>query len=124
MTTIVHDRQMTCLNVVIPCLHGYETYATSNDSRFNKSHLDESPHMMQMILYFAICHFSCPDLVFKTLSRQPPDGFIMDEFAMSIISVIVGLLTLRTWVQLLQLSQRGFIRQLILKKLCIYCSRY
>jgi hypothetical protein len=67
MTTIVHDCLITCLNVVILHLHGYETYATLNDSRFNKSHLDKSLHTMQMTLYFAICHFSCPDLVFKTL---------------------------------------------------------
>jgi hypothetical protein len=88
-TTIVHDCPMTSLNVVIPRLHGYETYATLNDSRFNKSHLDESPHTMHMTLYFAICHFSCPDLVFKTLPCQPPDGFIMDGLAMSIILVIL-----------------------------------
>jgi hypothetical protein len=69
ITAIVHDCSMTCLNVVTPCLHGYETYATSNDSRFNKKHLDESPHTMQMTIYFAMCHFSCPDLLFKALPR-------------------------------------------------------
>ena len=109
MTTIVHDCSMACLNVVIPRLHGYKTYASLNDSRLNKSYLDESPHTMQMTLYFAICHFSCPDLLFKTLPHWPPDGFILDRFAMSIISVIFGLLTLRMWVWLLQLSQRQFI---------------
>jgi hypothetical protein len=97
---------MTSLNVVTPRLHGYETYATSNDSRFNKKHLDESPHTMQMTLYFAICRFSCPDLVFKALPRRPPDGFIMDGLAMSTISVIFGLLTLRAWVRILQFSAR------------------
>jgi hypothetical protein len=121
MTTIC---PMTCLNVVIPRLHGYKTCATLNDSRFNKSHLDESPHTMQLTLDFAICHFSCPDLVFKTLPRQPPDGFIMDGFAMSIISVIFGLLTLQAWVWLLQLSQQQFIWQLILRELCIYLTKY
>ncbi len=124
MTTVVHDCPMTYLNVVIPCLCGYETYATSNDSRFNKSQLDESLHTMQMTLYFAICHFSCPDLVFKTLPHQPPDSFIMDGFAMSIISVIFGLLTLHTWVRLLKLSQWQFIWQLILRELCVYCTKY
>ncbi len=124
MTTIVHDCPMTCLKVVILRLHGYEMYATSNDTRFNKSYLDESPHTMQMTLYFAICHFSCPDLVFKTLPRQPPEGFIVDGFAMSSISFIFGLLTMRTWVWLLQLSQWWFIRQLILKELCIYHTKY
>ncbi len=92
---IVYDCPMTNLNIVTPHLHGYETYATLNDSRFNNSHLDESPHMMQMTIYFAICHFSCPDLVFKALPRQPPDDFIMNGLAMSTISIIFGLLTLR-----------------------------
>ncbi len=81
-TMIVYDCPMTNLNIVTPRLHGYKIYATSNDSRFNKSHLDESPHTMQMTIYFAICHFSCPDLVFKALPCQPPDGFIMDGLAM------------------------------------------
>jgi hypothetical protein len=31
-TAIVHDCPMKYLPVVTPCLHGYETYATSNDS--------------------------------------------------------------------------------------------
>ena len=53
----MHDCPITSLNVVTPRLDGYETYATSNDSRFNKKHLDESPHTMQMTLYFTICHF-------------------------------------------------------------------
>ncbi len=66
---IVHDCPMTYLPVVTLLLYGYETYATSNISRFNKKHLDESPHMMQMTIYFAICHFLCPNLVFKTLPR-------------------------------------------------------
>jgi hypothetical protein len=89
---------MTNLNIVTPRLHGYKTYATLNDSRFNKSHLDESPHTMQMTIYFAICHFLYPDLVFKALPRQPPDGFIMDGLPMSTVSIIFGLLTLCAWV--------------------------
>ena len=104
ITMIVHDCPMTSLNVVTLRLHGYETNATSIDSRFNKKHLDESPHTMQMTLYFANCHFSCPDLVFKALPRRPPDGFIMDGLAMITISVIFGLLTLRAWVRMLQFS--------------------
>jgi hypothetical protein len=123
-TTMIVYCPMINLNIVTPRLHGYKTYATSNDSRFNKSHLDESPHMMQMTIYFAICHFLCPDLVFKALPRQPPDGFIMDGLAISTISIIFGLLTLRAWVQLLQFSKRRFIQQLILRELCIYCTKH
>jgi hypothetical protein len=79
---------------------------------------------MQMTIFFEICHFSCPVLVIKTLPLQPPDGFIMDGFTMSIISVNFGRLTLRAWVCLLQLSQQRFICQLILRELCIYCTKY
>jgi len=124
ITAVVHDCPMTSLNVVTPRLHGYETYATSNDSRFNKKHLDESPHTMQMTLYFAICHFLCPDLVFKALPHRPPDGFIMDGLAMITISVIFGLLTLQAWVRMLQFSKRRFIQQLILRELHIYPTKH
>ena len=86
--------------------------------------LDESPHTMQMTIYFAICHFSCPDLVFKACPRQPPDGFIMNGLAMMIISVIFGLLTLRAWVPMLQFSNRWFIQQLILRELHIYHMKH
>ncbi len=79
---------------------------------------------MQMTLYFAIRHFSCPDLVFKTLPHWPPDGFIMDGFAMLIVSVTFGLLNLHTWVWLLQLSQWLLIWQLILRELRIYHTKY
>jgi len=79
---------------------------------------------MQMTLYFAVCHFSCPDLVFKALLRQPPDGFIMDGLAMITISVIFGLLTLRAWVRMLQFSKRQFIQQLILRELHIYRTKH
>ena len=115
---------MTNLSIVTPRIHGYETYATSNDSRFNKSHLDESPHTMQMTLYFAICNFSCPDLVFKALPRKPPDGFIMDGLAMSTISVIFGLLTLHAWFRILQFSARRFIQRSFLRELHIYRMKH
>jgi hypothetical protein len=36
ITMIVHDCPITCLHVVTSPLRGYKTYATSNDSRFNK----------------------------------------------------------------------------------------
>ena len=105
-TMIVHDCPMTSLNIVTPRLHGYETYVTSNDSRFNKKHLGESPHTMQMIFYLATCHFLCPGLVFKALPCWPPYGFIMNGLAMIIISVIFWHFTLRAWVRMLQFSKR------------------
>jgi len=124
ITTVVHDCSMTSLSIVTPSLHGYKTYATSNDSRFNKRHLDESPHTMQMTLYFAICHFLCPDLVFKALPRRPPDGFITDGLALVTISLIFGLLVSRAWIRMLQFSAWRFIQRLISRELCIYCTKH
>jgi hypothetical protein len=48
----------------------------------------------------------------------------MDGLAMSTISIIFGLLTLRAWVRLLQFSKRQFIQQLILRELCIYHTKH
>jgi hypothetical protein len=115
---------MTSLSIVTPSLHDYETCATSNDSRFNKRHLDESPHTMQMTLYFAICNFLCPDLVFKALPCRPPDGFIMDGLAMIPISLIFGLLVSRAWIRMLQFSKRRFIQQLILRELRTFRTKH
>jgi hypothetical protein len=75
---------------------------------------------MQMILYFAICHFSCPDLVFKTIPCHLPDGFITEGFALFIILVIFGIITLRAWIQLINLSSRRFLQRLILREMCAY----
>jgi hypothetical protein len=124
ITMVVHDCPMTSLNIVTPRLYGYETYATLNDSRFNKKHSDESPHTMKMTLYFAICHFSCPDLVFKALPRRPPDDYIMDGLVMITISVIFGLIFSRAWIRMLQFSAWQFIQQLILRELHIYCMKH
>jgi len=124
ITTVVYDCSMTSLSIVTPSLHGYENYATSNDSRFNKRHLDESPQTMQMTLYFAICHFLCPDLVFKALPRRPPDGFITDGLAMVTISLIFGLLVSRAWIRMLQFSARQFIQRLISRELRIYRTKH
>jgi hypothetical protein len=79
---LVHDCPMTNIDHDAPRLYGYQTYTTLNDTSFIGNHLAQSLHMMQITLYFAICHFSCPDLVFKTIPCPPPDGFIMEGFAM------------------------------------------
>ncbi len=94
MTTILHDCPMTNIDRDAPRLYGYQTYTTLNDASFIGNHLDQSLHTMQMTLYFAICHFSCPDLVFKTIPCRPPDSFITEGFTISIILVIFGIITL------------------------------
>jgi hypothetical protein len=111
MTNIDHDA---------PRLYGYQTCTTSNDASFIGNHLDQSPHTMQMTLYFAICHFSCPDLVFKTIPHHLPGSFIMDGFAISIILVIFRIITIRAWIRLINLSSRQFLQRLILREMCTY----
>jgi hypothetical protein len=64
---LLHDCPMPNIDHDAPRLYEYQTYTTSNDASFTENHLDQSPHLMQMTLYFAICYFFCPDLVFKTI---------------------------------------------------------
>ena len=103
---LVHDCQMMNIDCNALRLYGYQTYTTSSDASFIGNHLDQSPHTMQMTLYFAIYRFSCPDLVFKTIPCRLPDSFSTEGFAMSIITVIFGIITLRAWIQLINLSSR------------------
>ncbi len=119
-TTLVHDCTMTNIDCDALRLYEYQTYTTSNDASFIVIHLDQSSHTMQMTLYFAICHFSCPGLVFKTVPCCSPDGFITEGFAISIILVIFGIITLRAWIQLINLSSRRFLQRLILREMCAY----
>jgi hypothetical protein len=123
MTTLVHDCPMTNIDCDAPHLYGYQTYTTSNDASVIGNHLDQSPHTVQMTLYFAICHFSCPDLVFKTLPCHPPDGFITEGFAIFIILVIFGIITLPAWIWLINLSSRQFLQRLILREICTYHTK-
>jgi hypothetical protein len=84
---------MTYISKKHPRLHGYQTYATHSELAFNENHLENSVQSMPMTFDFAICHFSCPDLVFKELPHQPPDGFLTNGFAMAIISMIFIIIT-------------------------------
>ncbi len=89
---LVHNCPMTNIDCDAPCFYGYQAYITLNDASFIGNHLDQSLHKMHMILYFEICHFSCPDLVFKTIPCCLPDGFITEGVAIFIILVIFGIL--------------------------------
>ncbi len=126
MTTIVHDSQMTCLNVVTPHLCGYKAYATSNDFRLNKSHLDESPHTMQITLHFAKCHFSCPELVFKLFYIN----LLMVSYGMDLLCPLYQLsldfsLCVHEFDCFISVNGNSFnIWQPILKELCIYHTKY
>jgi len=63
-------------------------------------HVTLSEHSMPMMIYFAICHFSCPDIVFCELPRMPPKGIITHILLSALITGIFGVITFRTCVSL------------------------
>ena len=62
-----------------PILSGYQTYATFHDTSMEDAVID-SHSSMPMTLYFAVCEFSCPEIVFAYLPRRPPDGILTHCF--------------------------------------------
>jgi len=57
-------------------------------------------HSMPMTIYFAICQFSCPDIVFSDLPRMPPKGIITHTLLSILITGIFGVMTLQVCVAL------------------------
>jgi hypothetical protein len=55
----------------------------------------DGEHRMPMTIYFAICYFSCLDIVFRKLPRMPPKGVIMHALLSILITWIFGVITLR-----------------------------
>ena len=106
---MVYDCPITNIKSVAPRLYGYVTYPTMKNASFMENHIDEMPQMMQMILYFAICHFSCPEKVFKMLSCQPPDGFITEGLTVSIITAIYSIIIFQALIRILNISWKRFI---------------
>jgi hypothetical protein len=89
---MIHDCPMTYIDPTTLKLHGYESYATFNDTSSEKEVLN-SERSMSMMLYFAICHFSCPKVVHSILPRQPPDGFISSLLISVLIALIFATMT-------------------------------
>ncbi len=98
---MVYDCPITKIESVALRLYGYATYPTMNNASFMENHIDEMPQTMQMTLYFAICHVSCPEKVFKMLPCQPPDGFITEGLTVSIIRAIYSIIIFQAWIQIL-----------------------
>ena len=61
---------------------------------------------MPMTLYFAICNFSCPDIVFLALPKMPPKGVITAFVVRAIITLFFGRIVLRTSIRLASLRVR------------------
>ncbi len=66
----------------------------------------EDEHSMPMTLYFAICNFSCPDIVFSALPKMPPKGVITAFIVRAIITLFFGSIVLRTSIRLASLRVR------------------
>jgi hypothetical protein len=67
-TAIIHDCSMAHINKVAPNLLGYQTYGT-----FYKTSMEDEvlklEYSMLMTLYFAICKYLCPEIVFPLLPK-------------------------------------------------------
>ena len=98
-TAIVHDCPLSYINARAPKLHGYQTYATFHDTLMEQD-VAASAQSMPMTLHFAIIEFSCPELVFLSLPRRPPDGFITSFLVSILITTIFTIITTRTCLSL------------------------
>jgi hypothetical protein len=99
MSPIIYDCQMSYIDPNAPRLYGYESYFTMHSESMGKQ-VTASEHSMLMTIYFAICQFSCPDIVFCELPRMPPKGIITHVLLSTLITGIFGIITLRTCVSL------------------------
>ena len=90
---------MSYIDPRAPRLYGYESYFTMHSESMGKR-VTASEHSMPMTIYFAICQFSCPDIVFSDLPRMPPKGIITHTLLSILITGIFGVMTLRVCVAL------------------------
>jgi hypothetical protein len=74
-TVIAHDCPLSKINASALKLNGYETYATFHNTSMEQE-VSASDQSMPMTLHFVILEFSCPDSIFLSLPRGPPDGLI------------------------------------------------
>jgi hypothetical protein len=105
IASTVHDCPITHINSTAQKLYGYQSYFTLNDDPMGKRGT-EGEHSMPMTLYFAICNFSCPDIVFSVLPRMPPKGVITAFMVRAIITMIFGRIVLQTSIRLASLCVR------------------
>jgi hypothetical protein len=96
---IVYDCPLSYIDERAPNLHGYETYATFHDTSMEQD-VTASSRSMPMTLHFAILEFSCPEIVFLSLPRCPPDGFITSFVVLLLITTIFTIITTRTCLSL------------------------
>ncbi len=84
---------MANMSPIAPKLDGYQTYTIFHNTSMEHQVMD-SEKIMSMTLYFYICKFSCPEIIFSKLPRRPPDGFVTSTFAMALIFLIFLVITI------------------------------
>ncbi len=102
-TVIVHDCPLSNIDARAPKLHGYQTYATFHNTSMEQD-VTASSQSMPMTLDFAILELSCPGIVFLSLPRCPPDGFITSFEVSILISTIIAIITHDTHMLIIKLS--------------------
>jgi len=105
IASAVHDCPTSHINSTAPKLYGYQSYFTLNNNPMGKIGT-KGEHSMPMMLYFAICNFSCPDIVFSALPKMPPKGVITAFIVRAIITMFFGQIVLRTSIRLASLHVR------------------
>ncbi len=86
---------MAHISPIAPKLHGYQTYATFDDTS-NEHGVIDPEISMPMKLHFAICKFLCPEIVFIKLPHRPPNGLITSSLAKALISSIFTMITIHS----------------------------
>jgi hypothetical protein len=94
-TAIGHSCPMAHINKAAPILLGYQTYAIFHKTSIEDNIL-KSEYSMPMTLYFAICKYLCPEIVFSLLPRWPSDGIIMAFVITVFIGSIFGNVAIQT----------------------------
>jgi hypothetical protein len=105
---IIHNCPMAHISPTTPIILGYQTYVTFHNTFMEDIVLD-SNSSMPMTLYFAICEYLCPDIVFSSLPRQPPDGIFMAFIILVFIGFIFSAMTIRTCFKLSSYSLRNYL---------------
>ena len=96
---IIHDCPLSYVDARAPKLHGYETYATFHNTSMEQD-IIASSHSIPMTLHFAILEFSCPEIVFLSLPKRPPDGFMTSFMFLLLITTMFTIITTRTCLSL------------------------
>ncbi len=100
IASTVYDCPIYHINSDAPQIYGYQSFFTLNDNPMGKIG-NKGEHSMPMTIYFAICNFSCPDIVFLDLPRIPPKEIITSFILSKLITMFFGRIVLQTSIQLM-----------------------